>query len=96
MLLYPKYCSVRTNLNSTLSELVDYHLLQVQEGFVDPDESPELWEELDMPKRTIEALDVISQWTRNDEWREGEEWFGDALAAIVSNEGNMDYLPCGS
>ncbi|TEB34231.1 hypothetical protein FA13DRAFT_1729739, partial [Coprinellus micaceus] len=69
MLLYPKYCSVRTILQSDLSELVDYHL-QVQEGFVDPDKNPELWEELDMPKRTIEALDVISQWTRNNEWRE--------------------------
>lgn len=94
ILKYPKACSVRTNLNSDLMELVDYHLLGVQEGYVNPDENPELWEALNMDKRIADALDVISQWTQNKEWREGEEWFGDALGAIVSDEENIDRLPC--
>jgi DNA topoisomerase VI subunit B len=93
MLKYPRLCRVRTILASDLSELVDYHLYRVKEGYVTPEENPELWKELDMEGRMVDALKVIKQWTRNHEWREGEEWFGDALEAIVSEDGDIDYLP---
>ncbi|KAJ2928188.1 hypothetical protein H1R20_g8904, partial [Candolleomyces eurysporus] len=93
MLKYPRSCAVRTILASDLSELVDYHLLRVVEGYVNPDENPERWKELNMKRRIADALELINQWTQNHEWREGEEWFGDALEAIVSGDGNIEYLP---
>ena len=96
MLKYPRLGRVRTKLASDLSELVDYHLFQVEEGFVDFDRNPERWKELGMDGRKANALKVVQQWTLNHEWREGEEWLGDALVAIVSEEGDIDHLPYSS
>jgi hypothetical protein len=90
---YPKSSSVRTILSSDLSELVCYHLLHVEDGYINQDEEPGRWQELDMGKRTAQTIDLILQWVDNHEWREGEEWFGDALGAIASGSGEIEYLP---
>ncbi|KAF8549497.1 hypothetical protein OG21DRAFT_1478836 [Imleria badia] len=93
MAIYPKSSSVRTILSSDLSELVDYHLLHVQDGYINPDEEPERWQELDLDRRIAQTIKVILRWAENHEWRDGEEWFGDALGAIVSGVGEIEYLP---
>lgn len=96
MLKYPRYCSVRTVLDSDLSELVSYHLLDVQEGYVNPDENPELWEELRMEGRMSSACEVVKQWTQNREWRDGEEGFGELLEGVISGAVEIGDLPASS
>lgn len=89
MLSYPRYCSTRTNLESDLSELVGYHLLGLKSGFVDPDDDT-LWEGLKIDQRIADAVLLVRQWSWDQEWREDEEWIGDALAAVVNGSGGND------
>ncbi|KAF5339860.1 hypothetical protein D9611_009189 [Ephemerocybe angulata] len=93
MLKYPKWGSDRTTLNSDLQELHDYHLYRIEMGFVSFKDSPELWKKLNMDERVANVQSVINEWKWDDEWREGEEWFGDALAAIAAGKGRIDCLP---
>ncbi|KAJ2913663.1 hypothetical protein MD484_g6765, partial [Candolleomyces efflorescens] len=93
MLLYPQICHVQTVLNSDLYELLDYHFLTVNGGYGTTDEHPGRWKPLDEDGKTIEALDIIDQWGRNHEWRKGEEWFGDVLQAILTENMNIKYFP---
>ncbi|KDR77351.1 hypothetical protein GALMADRAFT_139336 [Galerina marginata CBS 339.88] len=90
MLRYPRYCSTRTGLQSDLSELVDYHLLCLEGGYVDS-EDDELWEDLQIEQRISDAVFKVLHW--DQEWREGEEWIGDALAAVVRGTVDIDDLP---
>ncbi|KAL4250063.1 hypothetical protein ABKN59_004914 [Abortiporus biennis] len=92
MLRYPQYCSTRTVLESDISELVGYHLLSMDDGYADPEDDEE-WEELEVDNRSSEALQLVRQWSVDEEWREGEEWIGDALAAILNGTGDIGCLP---
>jgi hypothetical protein len=94
MLSYPRYCSTRTNLESDLSELIGYHLLGLENGYVDPDDN-ESWEGLEICRRVADAVLSVRQWSWDWEWREDEEWIGDALASVVGASGGNDieYLP---
>ena len=94
MLSYPRYCSTRTNLESDLSELIGYHLLGLENGYVDPDDD-ESWQSLEISRRITEAVLSVRQWALDREWRKGEDWIGDALAGVIDASGGNDieYLP---
>jgi hypothetical protein len=92
MLSYPRYCPTRTVLESDLSELIGYNLYDLQDGFIDLRDD-ELWEELEVDRRIDDAVQIVKGWGCSGEWREGEEWMGDALAAVVEGSGNIDFLP---
>jgi len=85
MLNYPFMCTTRTVLASDLMQLVVYHLLEAECGYVDHI----LREEIEADNRVEKAIDVVKSW----EWDEGEEWFGDVLEAILSEKGDIEWLP---
>ncbi|KAH9946611.1 hypothetical protein B0H21DRAFT_399582 [Amylocystis lapponica] len=85
---YPRQCATRSTLNSELSELVGYHLLYLADGFVAAEDDAE-WEGLGMDRRLTAAATQVRSWI----WEEGEEWYGDALEAVVLGTGEIDYLP---
>ena len=89
MLNYPRYCSTRTNLESDLSELIGYHFLGLENGYVDSDDDA-LWEGLEIEQRITDAVLLVRQWSWDREWREDEEWIGDVLAAVVNGSGGND------
>lgn len=75
-----------------MSELIGYHLLGLENGYVDPDDD-ESWDGLEISRRISDAVLTVRQWDR--EWRQGEEWIGDALAGVIDASGGNDieYLP---
>jgi len=91
---YPRYGSTRRHLKSDLSELIGYHLLGLEDGFVDPDDD-ELWENLEISRRISDAVLLVKQWGFDWEWRKDEEWIGDALAAVIEGTDGNDiaHLP---
>jgi hypothetical protein len=90
MLAYPRYCSTWRVLNSDLSELIGYNLYDLQIGYVDIDDE-ELCQELEVDWRVdVDALQTVKG---DGKRRDGEEWMGDALAAVVKGWGEIDYLP---
>ncbi|PPR02497.1 hypothetical protein CVT24_002046 [Panaeolus cyanescens] len=90
---YSQHCATRTLLSSDLSELVGYDLLSLEGGYVDPEDSAE-WERLDIDGRIQRAVALVRQWSWEEEWREGEQWIGDALAWIVEGTADIANLPC--
>ncbi|PPQ83397.1 hypothetical protein CVT25_003844 [Psilocybe cyanescens] len=92
MSLYSQYCPTRTNLNSDLSELTGYNLSGLSGGFVDPEDEG-LWEDMKIDQRIQEAGQLVRQWSIEEEWRPGEEWIVDALAAVAlgADIGNLPY-----
>ncbi|KAF8964812.1 hypothetical protein BDZ97DRAFT_1814611 [Flammula alnicola] len=92
MLNYPRQCSTRTHLESDLSELIGYNLLDLSGGYVDPDDN-QLWEDLQVNSRIERAVSLIQQWSCDREWREGEEWIADALIAVVRGSVDIGDLP---
>lgn len=92
---YPLYSSTRNTLESDLSELIGYNLYDLQGGYVDVDDE-ELCEELHVDQRIRDATRTVQDWGCNNEWREGEEWIGDALIALVEGTADSDFLPWGS
>jgi hypothetical protein len=92
MAKYPQYCATRTVLASDLSELVCYDFLDLQDGFTDPDDDA-LWKELDGDGRIERAIALIRRWSCEGEWREGEEWIGEALAGVVDGSVDISCLP---
>lgn len=95
MLRYPRYGSTRTILASDLSELIGYHLMDLQGGFVDPYDDAQ-WEILEVDRRIRDAIATVRRWNEDSVWREGEEWIGDALVKVVSGAGKIEDLPCKS
>ena len=85
---YPSWGATRTCLNSELQELIDYHLLQVESGYVDRDDD-ELVQSLDLDGRTARALEDVHSWA----WADDERWIPDALSAILLGSGSIEYLP---
>ncbi|OBZ66449.1 hypothetical protein A0H81_13669 [Grifola frondosa] len=92
MLRYPKACATRRILESDLSELICYHLLDLQGGYVDPEDNA-AWKELDICGRLGRATPLVHQWSWDGVWGEGEDWMGDALAAVVAGTADIEYLP---
>ncbi|KAH9474863.1 hypothetical protein JR316_0013331 [Psilocybe cubensis] len=92
MTMYPRFGGTRTTLESELSELVGYHLYGLSGGFVDADDEG-AWEEMDVDRRVSEAGQLVRQWSVEEEWRAGEEWIADALAAIAfgADVGELPY-----
>lgn len=92
MARYPRGSAERVVLASELQELVDYHLLKLDMGYVDEEElGMEEVEALDMSGRTRDAIDEMRSWR----WEVEDEWILDALEAILLGEGGYDELPCG-
>jgi hypothetical protein len=92
MLRYKQYCPTRSVLKSDLSELIGYNLYDLQGGYVDVDDE-ELCEQLQVDRRIDDAVQYVKEWGWNGEWREGEEWMGDVLCAVVRGPGDIEYLP---
>ncbi|KZT11952.1 uncharacterized protein LAESUDRAFT_641422 [Laetiporus sulphureus 93-53] len=88
MLRYPRQCSTRRCLNPDLSQLVGYHLLRLENDFIDPDDE-EQWQKLDMDRRTEEAVCELRGWI----WEPGEEWIVDALEAVLRDSAEVEFLP---
>ncbi|KAF9466757.1 hypothetical protein BDZ94DRAFT_1157418 [Collybia nuda] len=78
----------RTILESDLSLLIRYHLYQMDpyHKYDDDDDSE------DEDQDIIEAVALVQQWTLEKEWREGEEWIGHELSAIVSGTKGVESL----
>ena len=89
---YPRYSRTRTSLESDLSELIGYHLLGLEDGYV----SPECWKDMEVERRVTDAISTIRQWGWDNEWRDNEEWIGDALVAVVDGHSRIDELPFSS
>ncbi len=91
MLQYPRHCSTMTVLRSDLSELIGYDLLELAEGYVDPDDD-EAWHEKEVDKRLMRAAQIVKSWGPQA-WRKGEDWMADALSAVAAGSGSIEYLP---
>ena len=92
MTKYPQYCATRTVLASDLSELVSYDFLNLQGGYIDPGDDA-LWKELDIDGRIERAVALVHQWSLDGEWREGEEWIGEALVGVIDGSVDISCLP---
>jgi hypothetical protein len=80
------------NLLSEISQLIGYHLYELSQGSIDANDD-KVWEELEMDKRLEKAYFIVISWGCDGEWREGEEWIGDALAANARGTADLRCLP---
>lgn len=91
MLRYPKY-QTRTQLNSDLAQLILYNMYGSDGHFVDTSD-----EEVcgaphdDEDEGVADAIALVRRWNLEGYWREGEEWIGDALLAIVGGTTEMGH-----
>lgn len=88
MLRYPRWGATRTCLAAELQELLNYHLLQLEMGYVSRDDN-EIFQSLHLDRRTQRAVYEMMSW----EWPEDEEWMRDALEAILLGNGSIEFLP---
>jgi len=86
---YHPDCATMTSLRSDLSELTGYDLLELEGGYVDPEDDEE-WDALGISERLWTASLIVKSWRQ---WHEGEEWMGDALTAVVLGLGRIENLP---
>jgi hypothetical protein len=88
---YPPYGPERATFLSDLSQLVDYHLLDIQDGYANISD-PQVWADMHMDERNAAAVEKIRSWR----WRVGEEWMGPFLEGYVLNKKGftLDDLPC--
>ena len=82
MTRYPRYCPTRTVLQSDLGELILYFFLGYTLHDMPKGEEEE-WHLEDEDRRMAAASRIVKQWCADEEWRQGEEWMGDVLAAVV-------------
>lgn len=92
MASYPRQGPVRLSLEAEVELLLDYHFLDLQLGYIDPDDD-EARTALDVDSRVEKAVCTVRNWGADGEWRDGEEWMGDALIALLRDSGDPDYLP---
>ncbi|KZP34350.1 hypothetical protein FIBSPDRAFT_942488 [Athelia psychrophila] len=95
MLRYPRCCPTRGTLETDLSELIGYHLYDLQDGYVNIDDE-ELCEALEVDRRVADAVQTVKSWGWDCKWRVGEDWMGDALALVVKGSADLDWLPWAS
>jgi hypothetical protein len=95
MLRYPRCCPTRSTLETDLSELIGYHLYDLQDGYVNIDDE-ELCEALEVDRRVDDAVQTVKSWGWDRKWREGEDWMGDALVRVVQGSADLDWLPWAS
>lgn len=93
MLNYPGHCATTTVLQSDLSELIGYDLLGIEDGYLDPNDEEAL-AAMGLDQRLAHGAQIILQWGDDGVWRQGEDWIGDALRAVVAGTGSIEYLPC--
>ncbi|GBE90121.1 hypothetical protein SCP_1801450 [Sparassis crispa] len=86
---YPRWSSTRSTLETHLSELIGYNLYDLQDGYVDVDDE-ESCQALEVDRRVEDAVEIVRGWNHTGVWRVGEEWMGDALAAVVKGPGDID------
>ncbi len=79
---YRRKDRVRSSLIAELELLVNYHLLGLSLGYRVP-EDDEGWDESDMDVREEKVVCMVRNWTADGEWRDGEEWMGDALVLVT-------------
>lgn len=90
MTKYPRFCYTWTVLQSNLGELVLYFLLgYTLHDLPKGEEGGEEWVWEDEQRRIAAASQVIKQWSSDGEWRQGEEWMGDVLAAFVEGDDRL-------
>jgi len=91
MAKYPQYCQTRRVLDNELGELVLYFFLGYTLHNL-PKGEEEAWQLEDEDRRIAAASNIVKQWCLDREWRQGEEWIGDALASFVTG-GDIPSLP---
>ncbi|KAK7036753.1 hypothetical protein VNI00_011419 [Paramarasmius palmivorus] len=90
---YPRSARTRGTLLADLAELIRYNLLKAtcfNEETID-DDAEEY--NVDDDPDVQDALGQVRRWSEAGEWREGEEWIGDCLAAVVSGKGRIELVP---
>ncbi|KAM6494250.1 hypothetical protein JOM56_010611 [Amanita muscaria] len=85
---YPRFCYTRTVLQSNLEELVLYFFLGYTLRDLPKGEEDE-WVREDEHRRIAAASQVIKQWSSDEKWRQGEEWMGGVLAAVVAGDDRL-------
>ncbi|KAJ8455315.1 hypothetical protein ONZ45_g18980 [Pleurotus djamor] len=88
MFKYCKFCAEQSKLESDFSMLVYYNLL----GLEKVPAGHEI-EDMEMEKRSEEAVGRVRGWGRAGEWREGEEWMEDVIVGFVKGEKDLASLP---
>lgn len=89
LMRYAKGDKTRNTIISDLSQVMLYYLLAQPPGLISLDDEDEDGDEAVIQ----EAVCRICEWGRASEWREGEEWIGDALVSIVRGIGGVECLP---
>ena len=91
---YARFDPVRINLQSDLSQLIDYNLYGLDCGYVDIDDE-ELCEELEIDRRVEEATRLVEEWRQTKTFSDAEGWVGDALLKVVSGQWSVEDIPWG-
>ena len=88
---YPKQCSTVYVLCSDLLELIDYNLLKLEDGYIDPDvdESTKAF----VDRRFSFGAEKVTSRNCAQLWLPGEEWTGDVLYEIMRGIRNTSSLP---
>lgn len=91
---YPRNWRARGTLGAQLEMYIHYHLsgFRLEDGYVDVDDE-ELCKRLNVDGHVADAIALVRGWSCGGEWREGEEWMGDALVALLSGKGDIEFLP---
>ena len=92
MLAYSRYSPTRSTLESDLPEFIGYDLYALRVGHVNIDDE-ERCAALEVDRRVDDAVRIVRGWRCDPAWREGEEWMGDALVAVVTGWGEIECLP---
>ena len=84
---YPRDSATRSALLADLSQLIMYYLYKM-DGFIDESGSSD-----DDDDTVANAVRVVRSWRLGFEWKQDEEWIGEALEAVVSGAGRIEFLP---
>jgi hypothetical protein len=87
---YPASSMTMNTLRVELEQLIDYHLLDAQDGYIAPDDMATR-ESAEALQRRQHAVETVVGWSLL--WRHGEEWMGDALVSILREQGMIRHLP---
>ncbi|KAI0323404.1 hypothetical protein GY45DRAFT_1406172 [Cubamyces sp. BRFM 1775] len=91
---YTRYDATRMTLESDLSELIGYHLYEL-DGYVDMDDE-EQCRVLQVDRSVENAVRVVEEWRDSQRCPEEERWIADALVLVVSGEWSVEDIPWAS